>query len=319
MPKSRPWDLNRGFRLKNFARFVVFPYRSKPVAANESCSSLFMVKVYHRRIDLQQICATAAVVAGLRQAQGDTMTAWASVMNKASPPAKQSFGVPRKGGMERIETSPRLLARITGALYLLLIVGGVWAESAIGSLIVSGNTAATLQNIHGSESLYRMAAATELAGGAAYVAITALLYRLLAGVNKTIALLATALSLVGCVLWTLGPIFQLVVLSVGQNDALSGLLIKLRGEMLFATWLFFGPYCLLIGYLIFQSRFLPRTVGMLLIVAGICDVINVLCGVISPPFSHAMSAFIDLPALLGEGALTLWLLIVGLNEEKFYA
>ncbi|HMG72660.1 MAG TPA: DUF4386 domain-containing protein [Pyrinomonadaceae bacterium] len=75
---------------------------------------------------------------------------------------------------------------------------------------------------------------------------------------------------------------------------------------------FFGFYCLLIGYLIFRSTFLPRILGVLMVFAGLGWLTF-----LSPPLADSLSPYIFIPGLLGEGALTLWLLIMGVNVQRW--
>ena len=114
----------------------------------------------------------------------------------------------------------------------------------------------------------RLGFAAGLIAGACYIAVTLLFYYLFKPVNRSLSLLAAFLSLVGC---AIGPL-SLFVRAASRINPL----------------VFFGFYCLLIGYLIFRSTFLPRI--------------------------H-LSPYIFAPGILGEGALTLWLLVVGVNEQ----
>ena len=207
--------------------------------------------------------------------------------------------------------SSRIVARAAGALYLVTIAAGIWANSTLDGIVVSGDPSGTVRNMLAAEVLFRWSAVANIVGGAAYVAVTALLYELLAPVNKPISLTAAFLSLVGCALWTLGGVFQVVPLFFPHVPEIVGLALRLHNESLVVTWLFFGPYCLLIGYLIFKSTYLPRTIGALLMLAGICDVIDGIAIIAAPPVANAISSFILLPALVGESSLALWLLIMG--------
>ena len=75
---------------------------------------------------------------------------------------------------------------------------------------------------------------------------------------------------------------------------------------------FFGFYCLLIGYLIFRSTFLPRILGVLMAFAGLGWLTF-----LSPMLANHLSPYIFAPGILGEGALTLWLLAMGVNAERW--
>jgi hypothetical protein len=154
--------------------------------------------------------------------------------------------------------------------------------------------------------------------------VTALLYSLLRPVNRSLSLLAAFFSLVGCALWAVGGVFQLAALAILRDGGSSSALtveqaqdltltvLNLYGQALSAGIVFFGFYCLLIGYLIFRSTFLPRVVGALLALTGVGYL-----AYLYPPLQHALSAYLQVTGLLGEASLTLWLLVVGVNAQRW--
>jgi hypothetical protein len=137
-------------------------------------------------------------------------------------------------------------------------------------------------------------------------------------------LLAAFFSLVGCALWAGGGLFQLAVLDIlrggGDASALTGeqaqalalTFLNLYAQALSVGIVFFGFYCLLIGYLIFRSTFLPRVVGALLALTGLGYLTYLYA-----PLQEALSAFLPVSNLLGEASLTLWLLVVGVNAHRW--
>jgi hypothetical protein len=230
-----------------------------------------------------------------------------------------------------VGVSPRLLARIAGVFYLGTIVGGVFAELARETLIVSGNPAATAHNILASESLYRWAFAANLVEGVCYVVVTLLLYQLLKPVNRSVSLLAAFFSLVGSAVGSLSllalvaPLFllegahYLAAFAPAQLQAMAYVFLKLQGQGDNISLVFFGFYCLFLGYLIFTSTFLPRIVGILMAFAGFGFLVNSFANFLSPALADYLSAFVLYPGLLGEGTLTLWLVVVGVNVPKWEA
>jgi hypothetical protein len=80
---------------------------------------------------------------------------------------------------------------------------------------------------------------------------------------------------------------------------------------------FFGFYCAIVGYLIFRSTFFPRTLGVLMTLAGVCWLITTFGDFIAPAFADAVSSFTSLGSLAGEGSLMLWLLVMGVNTKKW--
>jgi hypothetical protein len=125
-----------------------------------------------------------------------------------------------------------------------------------------------------------------------YVAVTVLLYQLFKPVNRSLSLIAALFSLAGC---AAGALRSFHLASVPINNLV-----------------FFGFYCLLIGYLIVRSTFLPRFLGALMMLAGLSWLTF-----LSPGLAHALSPYNYYPGGIGEGLLTLWLVAFGLNAERW--
>jgi hypothetical protein len=137
-------------------------------------------------------------------------------------------------------------------------------------------------------------------------------------------LLAAFFSLEGCAMWAAGSLFQLAALAVlGGGESLSAFtmaqaqaqaltLLNLNAQALSIGIVFFGFYCLLLGYLIFRSTFLPRLVGVLLALTGVAYLTY-----LYPPLEQALAPYLQVPSLLGEGSLTLWLVIMGVNAQRW--
>jgi hypothetical protein len=222
------------------------------------------------------------------------------------------------------EASPRRKARIAGVFYLLEMLTGAFAIIFVGGrLFVFGDAAATATNILAHESLLQLGFAANLIQFACYVAVTGLFYDLFRPVNKSLSLLAAFFSLVGCAIGAVSCLFEfapltvlggapyLSVFTLQQLQALSLMFLKLYGQLFNISFVFFGFYCLLIGYLIFRSTFLPRVLGVLMAIAGLGWLTF-----LSPALTHALSPYI-LAAGLGEVSLTLWLLVAGVNAERW--
>lgn len=127
---------------------------------------------------------------------------------------------------------------------------------------------------------------------ACFVVVTLLLYQLFKPVNRSLALLATIFNLVGL-------IFEALELHLGGvNVAL----------------IFHGFYCLLIGYLVLRSVFLPRILGMLMAIGGLAWLTD-----LSTPLTNHLSPYNVVSGFVGEGSLMLWLLVIGLNSRSWHA
>jgi drug/metabolite transporter (DMT)-like permease len=167
----------------------------------------------------------------------------------------------------------RLRGRLTGGVYLLYFVTAILAETVAN-------------RGHGAYGL-----ALNLISAAFYVAVTVLFFYLFKPVNTTLSLLAATISLAGCAITVLN-LFHLAS----------------RISPLF----FFGPYCLLLGYLIFRSTFLPRVLGALMMLAGL----GWLTFLVLSPTSRAIP-YVEGLGILAEGLLMLWLLILGVNPRRW--
>jgi len=226
---------------------------------------------------------------------------------------------------ERIaRASPRLKARLAGAFYLLtFLIGGV-ALFATGRLVVRDNAAATAANILTHRPSLWLGFAAFLLVVACYVVVTALFYELFRPVNRSLSVLATFFSLTGCAIQAsicallvapaevLGGGQYLGVFSQEQLQAAAYMLLKLYSQAFNIPLAFFGIFCVLIGYLILRSTFLPRFLGVLMVLAGVGWLTFVY-----PPLATRLDPYIRVPGLVGEGALTLWLLAVGVNVERW--
>jgi len=138
----------------------------------------------------------------------------------------------------------------------------------------------------------RLGLAAILIATACYIAVTLLFYDIFKPVNRSLSLLAAFFSLVGCAIGALTP-FHLAPSHINPL-------------------VFFGFYCLLIGYLIFKSAFLPRILGVLMAIGGLGWLTF-----LSPPLANHLSPYNLAPGILGEGALTLWLLVKGVNVQRW--
>jgi len=227
--------------------------------------------------------------------------------------------------MERIaEASTRPRARITGVVYLLYFLTAVFGEFFMRGLVVSGDAAATANNILAHQPLFRLGLATGLIATACYVTVTALFYGLFKPVNRSLSLLAAFFSLVGCAILAFASLFRiapLVVLGGGQYlsvfnveqlRALASLFLELYGQVVNICFVFFGVYCLLIGYLILRSAFLPRILGVLMVFAGLGWLTF-----LSPPLANSLSPYIEVVGFLAEASLMLWLLVMGVNDQRW--
>ena len=223
------------------------------------------------------------------------------------------------------DTSPRVMAQMAGVFYLLTILGGVFAQSFVSDRLVHlGDAAATATSILTHKGLFQWGFTIYLIEMMCQVTSTALFYLLLRPVSRSVALLAAFIGLAGCTIKTLSRLFYIAPLSVlggeqylavftpEQVRALALLLLEVNDLGAGIALAFFGLFAILKGYLIVRSTFLPRSLGVLSLLAGVG-----LLSFLSPAFGHRMFSPVAALGLLGAAAQILWLLIVGVNEQRW--
>jgi hypothetical protein len=236
-------------------------------------------------------------------------------------------------GMEghRAATSPQVLARIAGVLYLFVIAVGLFGEAFIRDrIVVSGDAMATATNLRVLEPLWRFGIAAEFLLLSCSIALALILYVLLRPVSRDLALLAVFFNLVSIAveaandlrlldaLFPLGSAAYLRAFTPEQLAAMASLCVKSFGYGFGVALIFFGCFCLILGRLIFQSGFLPRVLGILFQLAGLSYLANSFALILAPTFANRLFPAILVPALLGELSVCLWLLVKGVNLEKWH-
>jgi hypothetical protein len=228
-----------------------------------------------------------------------------------------------------LQTSPQVYARIGGVLYLIIIAIGFSSEFFVREkLAVSGDVTATANNIMASESLWRITIAGALILLVCSIGLTLILYVLLRPVNKTLALLAVFFNIVEfpieavsklclfAALFLSGNADYLKAFEPHQLHALVQLSLKLHDYGFGIDLVFFGFACLVYGYLLFRSGYFPKTLGVLMAIAGLSYLTNSFTLILAPAYSGTISPILVL-ALIGELSLCLWLMVKGVNVPKW--
>lgn len=229
-----------------------------------------------------------------------------------------------------VETSPQVYARIGGWLYLILIVAGMFGVLFVRDrLIVSGDVAATANNIMASPALWRLGITGDLIMHVCDVPLMLIFFVLLRPVNTFLALLALLFNLIQTAvlvanklnlltaLFLLGDANYRKAFDPHQLDALSYLPLKLHDYGFGVGLIFFGFECLIIGYLIFKSGYLPKTIGVMMQIAGLCYLTNSFALLLAPAFASALFPAILVPALVAEASFCLWLIVMGVDVPKW--
>ncbi len=224
----------------------------------------------------------------------------------------------------------RFVARVGGALYLVIIILGALGEAVVrGSIVVPGNAAATAANLRSMEWLWRLGVAGEVVLLTSATALALILYVLLRPVSRDLALVAVCFNLVCIAIEGVAAIpLATALLPVSnaayvnaftppQLDAMAMLSIRSHSTGFGIALAFFGVECVLLGYLIFRSGYMPRTIGVLMQIAGVCYVINSFALFLSPPLSSRLFPAILIPSLIAELSLALWLLVKGVRASSW--
>jgi len=224
---------------------------------------------------------------------------------------------------ERIN-SPRKTARVAAFVFLIIFFLGMSTELFIRpGMIVPGDAATTVKNIAASKALFRLSLVSDLIRLMFLMLLPLVLYKLLKPVNKSIASLMVIFALVCVPISLLNELnhFAVLLLSSGadyltafkadQLNALVMFFVELRKYGTFIPQVF-SVWVLLLGYLVFKSGFLPRILGILLMLGGLCYTVQAVLFLIFPNLDLMI---FGLFAIIIESLFYLWLLIKGINVE----
>ena len=221
--------------------------------------------------------------------------------------------------------SPQMTARVAAFVFLIIFFLGMSTELFIRpAIIVPGDAAATVKNIAASEALFRLSLVSDLIRQMFMMLLPLVLYKLLKPVNKTIASLMVIFYLVCVPISLLNELNHLAVLLLSSG---AGYLTAFKADQLNALVMFFlelrkygtfipqvlSFWVLLLGYLVFKSGFLPRILGILLMLGGLCYTVQAVLFILFPNFD---AMILGLFAFIGELLFYLWLLIMGVKDQK---
>ena len=218
-------------------------------------------------------------------------------------------------------------ARIAGFLYLIYMVTHIISDVWRDSFIVLGDAAATVSNIMAHEGIFTITAVGDLLAASLFFLTAWALYDLLKPVNKNLALLFLLLNLGGVAIQCSSDLFlfasqllmndpdPLNVFQAGQLQSLAMFLLDLREKGFLIAQLFYGAWLFPLGYLVYKSGFLPKILGIVLMVHCFTWLSTVFQSFLFPSF--VAITYVSWPlGFIGEFGLTLWLLIKGAKEQK---
>jgi hypothetical protein len=221
------------------------------------------------------------------------------------------------------------LAKAAGFLYLVSIIAGGFAEAFVrGGLTVSGNAAATAQNILASEQMYRFGFVADLICIICSIFLSLIFYILFKPVNRYISLLALVFSTVATAVMAVNLLNQqapllllhnssyLKAFTIEQLQTQSLFYLNLQSQGYNISLLLFAFYFPIIGYLVYISDFLPRILGFIYALAGVGYLFNSLAWFLAPHLAHYLFPYVLLPAFVGEVSMSLWLIFKGVKVSE---
>ncbi len=226
---------------------------------------------------------------------------------------------------ERIN-SPQKIARIAAFVFLIIFLLGMSTELFIRpGMNVPGDAEATVRNIATSEGLFRLSLVSDLIRQALLMLLPLILYKILKPVNKTVASLMVIFYLVCVPISLLNELnnFAVLLLSSGAGyitafkaDQLNALVMFFIDLRLYGTFIaqFFSFWVILLGYLVFKSGFLPRILGILLMLIGLSYTVSAVLFFLYPNFDVTI---LGMFTFIGESLFYLWLLIKGVNVKEW--
>lgn len=228
-----------------------------------------------------------------------------------------------------IVSSPRRLARIAGIFYLLVGIFGGFSEGYVDpKMYVAGNAAATAGNVLANSGLVRMGVVSHLLDATFFVFTALALYILLRDVHKGMARAMLVLVALAAGIISLNAVFQFEAMRVAADssfaaafgaagsNALVLLLLDTQHYGTLSAQVFFGLWLVPLGYLADKSGLFPKWLGVLLIVGGVCYLVDLLAAFLAPGFDQIIRAFILIPSAIAEISMVLYLLIVGVKTIK---
>jgi len=219
-------------------------------------------------------------------------------------------------------------ARVAGGLYLLVIVFGMFAELYVNlRLIVPGDAAVTASNITSSETLFRIGFMSGLFHHTCFLLLVLVFYKLLKPVNKNLAALMVVLGLGAVPIMMLNMLNQFAVLlllsgtdyltvfTVEQLQALALLFLDFHSYGYFIAGMFSGLFLLPLGYLIFKSGYIPKVLGVLLMLGCFGYLTELFIVFVFP--SYEMISYLGFAvAIIAELSITFWLLLKGIKDKN---
>ena len=226
-------------------------------------------------------------------------------------------------------SSPKRLARIAGLFYLLVAIFGGFAEGfGDPKMYVAGNAAATAANVLADPGLVRMIVVAHLLNAIFFVLTAMALYILLQHVNQSVARAMLVFVALAVGITTLNAVFQFEGLRVATDSAYAAafgtagsnalvlLLLDIQHYGTLSAQVFFGLWLAPLGYLVYKSGLFPKALGVVLVAASVCYLVDLLAAFLVPDFAKQIDSFIVIVPIIAEIWMLLYLLVVGVRTVK---
>ena len=226
--------------------------------------------------------------------------------------------------------SLKKISKIAGFGYLIIFITGIFSNFfVLENLIVPGDAAITANNIMSNDWLFRMGILSFFIMVIFDVVLAWALYLLLKPVNGNLSLLSGWLRLVnstifGVALYNLFSVLQIMsgaqylkVFTAGQLQAQVMLFLNAFNNTWLVGLVFFGLHLFVLGYLIFKSGYIPKILGILLIIASVGYLTDSFANILLPNYTDYKNLFlivVAVPGVIGELSLTFWLLLKGVKD-----
>jgi hypothetical protein len=225
--------------------------------------------------------------------------------------------------------SDKNLARIAGFCYLVVIATGLFSEVFVRqALRVPNDALATAQLIQTNEMLFRWGFVADLINFVVGIPTILILYHFFKKSYKIILQIALALVIIQTAIIAVNLLNQITPLLLLSNESylnsfetdqlatLSLLYLNIQAQGYGIGLVFFGFYCIIIGFIIFKTNAIPKIIGVAYAIAGICYLINNFTMFLSKGFVNPLFIYLAIPIFIGELSLCLWLLIKGIDASK---
>ncbi len=213
-------------------------------------------------------------------------------------------------------------ARIAGLLYFLQIPLGVFGLVYVPkALIIPGNATATVNNILANEFIFRLSIVSALLAALVTVFTAIVLYKVLKPVNKNVAKLMVMFTVIVAPISMINELNNVVILLLLNSSGFTAIQIQTLMSLFFdlhkygiqIVGIFFGLWLLPMGYLVYKSNFIPKIIGVFLMITCFGYLIDFFTFFLFPNFGVVISEF----TWLGEVMMVFWLLIRGVNVKEW--